>query len=140
MSSPVGFTLEGIVDCLGCRGDGIGDKDCSENVVVGDSAPVCDLEELQPKKDVNFPAGDLGLACVVSGDVEYGSSSKKSSVTPSNCNLRSGCLGCEEYNGIFGIVGERMCPPLLGGSVSSVSLDGCGACELLTDRSCLGRC
>jgi hypothetical protein len=139
MSSPAGFVLAGMLTGgLGYRGDAAGDIDFSEKVVVGDSAPFCVcLDALQPKKEEKPfpPAGDLGLlACIESGDVlAYGSSSMKSSVTPSNCNLRFGCCcrGSEGYNGIFGMVGDRVC------SQSPLSrLRGIGA----EDESCWQIC
>lgn len=64
MFRPTGFVLA-MPGCCGKRGEAAGDKDFSENVVVGDSAPVC-LVEFQPKNEVNPVAGDLGftgLAC-----------------------------------------------------------------------------
>jgi hypothetical protein len=43
-----------------CRGELAGDSDVSENAVAGESASL-GFAEFQPKKEVNPPAGDLGL-------------------------------------------------------------------------------
>lgn len=95
MSRPAGLLRAGAGGCLGYRGDAAGDSDFSLNVVVGDSVSFCCFDEFHPKKDVNLPgAGDLGLlGCADSGAISYGSSSIKSSVTPSSRSLRLGWGG-----------------------------------------------
>lgn len=120
MSSPASF-LAGMEGGLGNRGDAPGDGDLSEKVVVGESDSFCCFEEDQPKKDVSFPAaGDLGLlGCGESGVTSYGSSSIKSSVTPSSRSLRLGWRGGEGYKGMLGIVGDRAWDALFGGAFSS---------------------
>lgn len=61
MSRPVGLPLFCVDGCFRYRGDAAGDKDFSENVVVGESSFGW-LPEFHPKNDVNFPAaGDFGL-------------------------------------------------------------------------------
>ena len=65
MFRPTGFVLA-MPGCCGKRGEAEGDKDFSENGVVGDSAPFC-LAEFQPKKEVNPAAGDLGLTGLACG-------------------------------------------------------------------------
>ena len=142
MFNPVGFVLAGMLGCLGKRGEAAGDKDFSENVVVGDSAPFC-LAAFQPKNEVKPPAGDFGLtglACCSSrsSSVSYRSSSMKSSVTPSNFNRKLGWrTSVVLYNGMFGMVGDRACCPFADDLSSSILLWRC-AWKLLTDLSCLG--
>lgn len=126
----MGFVLVGMFGCLGKRGDAAGDKDFSENVVVGDSAPVC-LAEFQPKNEVNPAAGDFGLTGLAfpsprSSSLSYRSSSIKSSVTPSNFNRKLGWRTSDVlYAGIFGMVGERACCPLAEALSSSILLCRC---------------
>jgi hypothetical protein len=137
----MGFVLAGMLGCLGKRGEAAGDKDLSENVVVGDSAPFC-LAEFQPKNEVNPAAGDLGftgLACSSScSSSDSYRSSIKSSVTPSSFNSRLGGRTSDVlYAGMFGIVGERACCPLAE-ALSSASLLCRCAWKLLTVLSCLG--
>lgn len=101
---------------------------------------VCAFVEFHAKKDVNFPAaGDLGLlGCPRSGATSYGSSSMKSSVTPSSLSLRFVCRGSDAYKGIFGIVGDRVWDPLFVEIPSPSAWDSrCGG-KLLAERSCLG--
>ena len=127
MFSPVGFVLAGMLSCLGKRGEAAGDKDFSENVVVGDSGPFC-LAAFQPKNEVKPPAGDLGFTSLTrstsrSSSVSYRSSSIKSSVTPSNFNRKLGCrTSVVLYTGMFGIVGDRACCPLAEALSSSILL------------------
>jgi hypothetical protein len=62
ISRPAGLILACAEDCFGYRGDAAGDKDFSENVVVGDSVSFGCFPEFHPKNDVNLPAaGDFGL-------------------------------------------------------------------------------
>lgn len=145
MFRPVGFVLADMPGCLGKRGEAAGDKDLSENVVVGDSGPFC-LVEFQPKNEVNPAAGDLGLTGLTgfarsssrSSSVSY-RSSIKSSVTPSSFNRRlgGGRTSAVFDDGIFGIVGERACCPFAEALSSSILLCRC-TWKLLIERSCLG--
>ena len=140
MSSPEGRSLGAVDVGLGNRGDAAGETDFSEKVVVGESEPLCGLEEDQPKKEVSLPAaGDLGLlGCGESGVMSYGSSSMKSSVTPSSRSLRLGCRGVDVYKGMLGIVGDRVCDALFGGAFSSCEWYRRNGSRLLVERSCRG--
>ena len=134
MSRPLGFVL---VDMLFLRrGESDGDKDWSENAVDGESGPAA-LVEFQPKKEVNPPAGDLGLPCwpLLSG--RYWSLTS-SSRAPSTLSLRSGGLTSALYDGMFGTVGDRewlTLPSIVGRLSSVVFFRGW---KVLTERSCLG--
>lgn len=63
----------------------------------------------------------------------------KSSVTRSKLSLRSGafCVSLV-YNGIFGIVGERACAPVMPNALSASALLRCWVWMLMEARSCLG--
>ena len=80
----------------------------SEKVVEGVSGPGA-LEEFQPKKEVNPPAGDLGFPdCPrLSGRLSWRYRSVKSSSALSTLSLRSGGLVSEVYGGMLGCVGDR---------------------------------
>lgn len=64
----------------------------------------------------------------------------KSSVAPSMSNF--GCGRCTLfavlYNGIFGMVGERVCIPLMPNAFRASDLLCWWGCMLLAGRSCLG--
>jgi hypothetical protein len=104
MSRPLGLALAARV--VERRGESAGDKECSENVVAGESAPFGALLEFQPKKEVNPPAGDLGLFDCPRLSGRY-ASSVKSSAAPSTLSFRSGSLESDVYEGMFGMVGDR---------------------------------
>jgi hypothetical protein len=103
MSSPLGLPLAAMFGLW--RGELAGDKEYSE-YVTGDSGPF--LDEFQPKKEVNPPAGDLGLPWFprLSGRYE---SSNWASATPSNLSFRSVGRTSAAYADMLGRVGERAC-------------------------------
>ena len=69
------------------RGEGKGDSDRSENVVVGDSVPDRIEEDFQPKKAPSPPAGDFGRGSRGREESDISDSSESVRCTPSNCKV-----------------------------------------------------
>ncbi len=101
MSKPGGVSraveVEPSIDKAGSgfsrRGEGSGDTERSEKVVVGDSVPdLCD-EDFQPKKLPSRPPGDFGLCSRANLGSEAKESSESVRLTPSYCKVILGACG-----------------------------------------------